>query len=477
MISAEFIDNDEIFRSVANKAIVINDISLKNNEDYETLKDKLHMLYNDTSANLLPRCDCGNLEGEYYKSLICDNCGSEVISPFDDLRPVIWFKADKSIGKFIATDFWYIVRMELGKTVDIFRWICDKRFNIQKPTKVALKLMHIIQGIPGFKRNYKWLVSNLEKILIVLSETTKSNGIREILSLFRSNKDRILCEYLPILNKRMFVVEKVGQVKYMNLTLNDVNDVILMYNKNINSEDERVRDLAMGRTNYALVNIYGDLLVTYVKGKKGIPRKLIDGFRSFFTVRGVITPIVRKHKYDELELPWSQAVVLFRPFILNILYNKYNYSYNEITKKLNKAVTTFDREISEIFDYLLNKSNGYGIPVTFQRNPSLLNGSMLSLRITVIKRDLTDPTISMSILVAKLPNADFDGDEMNLQLLIDDYLYNLMKVLEPAASVANMASPGGISGRLTLTDPVIATISNFISTQRRTARLKLKGHK
>jgi len=475
MLHLDFTDNDSIFKEVANKAIVINDISLTNSDDYENLKDKLHMLYNENSTSLLPKCDCGNLENQYYKGLICDNCGSEVISPFDDLRPVIWFKADESIGKFIATDFWLIVRIELGKTVDIFRWISDKRYNPQKPTKVALKLMHIVQGIPGFQRSYKWLVNNLERVLVVLTETTKKEGIKNILELYRNNKDKILCEYLPILNKRMFVVEKVGQVKYMNLSLNDVNDLILMFNKNIHSEDEKKRDLVMSRTNFELVNIYDDLLKTYIKGKKGIPRKLIDGFRSFFTVRGVITPIMRKHKYDELELPWGQAVVLFRPFIINILHKKYNYSYNEITKKLNKAVTVFDKEISEIFDYLLNKTNGHGIPVTFQRNPSLLNGSMMLLRITVIKRDPVDTTISMSILVAKLPNADFDGDEMNLQLLIDDYLYNLFKVLEPASSVANMSSPGGIAGRLTLTDPVIATISNFISSQRRRAREKMKG--
>jgi hypothetical protein len=272
----------------------------------------------------------------------------------------------------------------------------------------------------------------------------------------------------------MFVVEKVGKIDYMNLSTIDVLDIILYFVKNINSEKKTQISRAMARSNYELTEVFNDLLNTYIKGKKGIPRKLIDGFRSYFTARAVITPILRRHRYDELELPWGQAVVLFRPFIINRLKKKYRYTYSEITRKLNTAVTAHDEEISEIFDYLLNRKNGYGIPVIFQRNPSLLNGSALFLRITVVKRDVTDTSISMSILVAKLPNADFDGDEMNLQLLIDDFLIKEFSVFEPAASVTNMSEPGGISGRLTLTDPVIATISNRIGTARRRAKEKRK---
>ncbi len=57
---------------------------------------------------------------------------------------------------------------------------------------------------------------------------------------------------------------------------------------------------------------------------------------------------------------------------------------------------------------------------------------------------------------------DYDGDEMNVQLLVDEYLYKLFKTMEPHTSVANMNTPGGVSGRLSITDPLVSTISNYL---------------
>jgi len=475
MIHLAYRDFDKLFRDVGEKTIVLNDIKLENADDIDALKDKLVTIYTDNTVNTLPRCRCGKLNEEYLRGTVCDNCGSIAESIFDDLRPVLWLRADKDIGKFISPEFWLSIRLELGKSVDILRWISDPLYN-NVTTLSAKKIIGVLQGIPGFTRNYKWMVDNLDRLLVVLHNSLRKDGLKELLDLYVKYKDVVLCEYIPLLNKRMFVVEKVGKVDYMNLSTIDVLDIILYFVKNINNSKKNQRYRAMARTNYELTEVFNDLLNTYVKGKKGIPRKLIDGFRSYFTVRGVITPILRRHRYDELDLPYPHAVVLFRPFIINYLRKEKNYTYSQLTLKLNKAVTTFDEEIYELMTRLLKKRNGHGIPVIFQRNPSLLNGSALLLRVTTIKRDPSDTSIGMSILVAKLPNADFDGDEMNLQLLIDEFLINEFKSLEPAASVFDMGSPGGISGRLTMTDPVIATISNKIGKVRAKAR-KLRSKK
>ena len=56
-----------------------------------------------------------------------------------------------------------------------------------------------------------------------------------------------------------------------------------------------------------------------------------------------------------------------------------------------------------------------GMPCLFHRNPSLLSGSSEYLRITKIKRDTGDNTISLSTLVVKAPNGDFDGDALKVR--------------------------------------------------------------
>lgn len=74
-----------------------------------------------------------------------------------------------------------------------------------------------------------------------------------------------------------------------------------------------------------------------------------------------------------------------------------------------------------------------------------------------------------------LNTKDYDGDEMNVQLLVDEYLHNEFKSMAPHASVAHMESPGSVSGRLSLTKPVVATISNYIYQEQK--RLNYKGVK
>jgi len=64
---------------------------------------------------------------------------------------------------------------------------------------------------------------------------------------------------------------------------------------------------------------------------------------------------------------------------------------------------------------------------------------------------------------------------MNVQVLLDDYLYELFRSMEPHASVANMSTPGGVSGRLSLTDPVVATISNYLYNEEKRFEKELKG--
>ena len=58
------------------------------------------------------------------------------------------------------------------------------------------------------------------------------------------------------------------------------------------------------------------------------------------------------------------------------------------------------------------------------RNPSLHRGSIQAVRITRIKTDPDDNTLSMSYLIAKSFNADYDG-----RMLPSQNLHNCWKLL------------------------------------------------
>ena len=93
----------------------------------------------------------------------------------------------------------------------------------------------------------------------------------------------------------------------------------------------------------------------------------------------------------------------------------------------------------------------------------MLQGSSQRVRITKVKTDPSDNTISFGILIVKAPNADFDGDALNLILLLDEKMANLTKTLEPHHNIFTADRPRAISGNIAIPGPVIATISAWLS--------------
>jgi len=475
MLYEKIKDFDALFMLQEAKSLVVNDLDVESEEGLKQLKQKLMVEYDDDKVSLLPTCVCGALKNEYRRGEVCHECGTTVQSPFEDIKPILWYRAIEG-SRFILPTIWVQVDSELNKSSSILRWVCDPNYNVVK-TIGGHKIVNIIKAIPNFERSYSWLINNFTDMLEIINIYKKSPELDILIKLIKDNEKKVFPHYLPILNRHMFIAEKVGKLNYMRQNTLGTADTIVSFVKATNSTSKKRLDKAMAKLCYEETQSYKKLLVDYIKGKKGIPRKLIDGFRSYFTVRGVITPIVRPHDKQELELPWGQAVVLFRLHLTNILLKR-GYTRIEISRKLNKAVTCFDEEISEIFDMIIKrvqKRGLLGIPVSFQRNPSLLNGSMILLFISVIKKDPADLSIGFSGLLTKLPNADYDGDEMNLQLLLDEWLYLKYLPLKPSTSVANMSAPGKVSGRVTLTDPVVATISSFVINQYKRATQRRKN--
>ncbi len=460
MVAMKLLSLDSLFHATHTDKIILNNYVVKTTEDVEDLKNKLNTIYNSDTISLLPRCECGAIEVEFMKGQKCPDCDTIVKSIYDDTNPFIWFKAVANTDKFISPEFWAMFKKIIGGNIDFLRWISDTQYNPPITTVSGQKVLSSIKSINSFERSYTWLVKNLKTLLVTLAVTLNKESLAELLVIFKENKKKILSNHLPLQNKRMFIIEESPKNKYTNLKILDVLDIVLFFIKNCNAKTQNKREQVMSRTCAELANIYEDSISTYLAGKGGIPRKHINGFRSYFTARAVIVPIVTEHKYNTVELPWSIVVVMMRPHILNKLFKR-GYSYVAANNLLYKSVEHYDEVINEIIDEMLEESEHGGFPIVMNRNPSLLNGSSQTM-LGDPKRDPTDKTTGFSILTAKNPNADYDGDEMNIQLLVDEYLYKLFKPMEPHASVADMSTPGGVSGRLSLTDPLVSTISNYL---------------
>lgn len=130
-----------------------------------------------------------------------------------------------------------------------------------------------------------------------------------------------------------------------------------------------------------------------------------------------------------------------------------------------------------MFIELIEECPFKGIPVEVGRNPTMERGSMQRLYITSVKTDVKDPTFGISILIVKTFNADFDGDALNAEVLLDVFMHEGLAPLAPHTNIISPARPKAMSGSNAIPKPAIYTISNWMSTKESADPVKLNRMK
>jgi DNA-directed RNA polymerase beta' subunit len=204
--------------------------------------------------------------------------------------------------------------------------------------------------------------------------------------------------------------------------------------------------------------MYYKYFYNHVVKKNGSNRKHIFSARSHFTSRTVITPLIGPHDVNEIHVPWRIFITSFRPHIINKL-EKRGYNYFQIKNMLIKYVNKFNPILDEIFKELITETNYMGIPVMLQRNPSLDQGSAMNLYITKITME---KTIKLSPLIVKIAGGDFDGDEVNITILLDNLLAEEFKTLRPYYNIPDNNKPLTISNNLSLLSPSYGVLCNML---------------
>ncbi len=142
-----------------------------------------------------------------------------------------------------------------------------------------------------------------------------------------------------------------------------------------------------------------------LRGKKGIFRKNLLGKRVDYSGRAVIVgdPSL---KLDQCGLPKSIALEMFKPFVINQLLEK------EIAPNVRIAKDMIEEEQEVIWDLLETVIDGK--PVLLNRAPTLHKYSIQGF----FPRLVEGEAIRLHPLVCKAFNADFDGDQMSVHVLL-----------------------------------------------------------
>jgi len=107
--------------------------------------------------------------------------------------------------------------------------------------------------------------------------------------------------------------------------------------------------------------------------------------------------------------------------ILNLLQNRYGYTQRDALDLFFKSKEEYSAVIHEILDTLIAECPYKGLPVEWDRNPSIDVGSEQLIFVTKFKSDVHDKTISMSQIIVNAPNADSKSGSVNEQSLNENF--------------------------------------------------------
>ncbi len=363
-------NNDKLFKDNKKEStIVVNDINaLIDNTSSNTVNEELYTIYNKNYVENLPSCNCGNFKSKFREGKTCPKCNT-ICKEEKGSKPVIWIRAFNKMP-FINATFWSMVRYTIDRRFDVLRYLSDTSYNpVKKP-----EYIHGLLSLVG-KRSYPNMLNNFVKIIEYIKNVSKFKRdadllqtLNDILSIWEDKKEDIFSQYLPIHNKKLFVMEATNKGRFINLLVSTTIDVV---NGWLLSHDEATENKMSNLTAKTISMISESdrgIVKDYIAGKKKLLRKHIFGFRVPFSFRCTITSIPGPHKYDEVEIPYNIGATAFKPMIMNLMVNRYGMTFMEAQRHIYAHVNTVSPLISEILDIITEESPGGRIHLALQRN-------------------------------------------------------------------------------------------------------------
>lgn len=463
-ISLELVNFDEDFKNLQREPIIVNDFKTDTLEEKELILEKIMTKYDSDVMDNVPRCDCGAIHGAERKDDFCKDCLSYCSQRLEDkIESILWARVPNGVAGFINPMVWTQLSKFFKKGgFDLMQWLTNTNYISTSREPPEAKLMLNI----GIKRGLNNFINNFDKYLDLMFQLPtykKKQNREELIQFIKDKRSLIFSKYLPFPNRALLVIENTDYDRYAEPVIFSAIDAI----NTITSIDCAliqpklwVKENRTAKTTAAISEFTEQYFRDQVAKKTGLLRKHFYGSRSHHSFRAVITSITRPHRYDELHVPWSVAMGVFRTFLQNKLERR-GYTLNQINEKLNKYAALYDDELNEIFKELIAEAPNKGIPLTFCRNPTLGMGSIQSLYITAVKTDVNDPTISMSILIVRGFNADFDGDAMAGQLMLSNDMAEMAMFLAPHRNILDPNIPRKINDHPSLAKTVVSNTGNW----------------
>lgn len=453
---------DEIFRRLDIQPVLANDLDLTTDAGKERFNDLVYTKYDGDVFSNVPTCPCRYTKGGSKIKKKCPKCGHLCLPITEQtIEPIVWVRVPDELPAFMNLTIYRLLRVRFTKSgFSLIDYMIDPKYRPPKLNSIEEEFAKQIcptRGMVYFHKNFDKIIAALCDIRHFVS-ASKGIGTMKFVEVHRK---LIFCKYIPFPSKIGFIVEDVGDRKYVDPKMAPALNALISLANVTNGGRSAVRDMEsrVARAISSLANYYSSNEHSKIFDKKGILRKLVYGVSPHFTFRTVITSNHKPHDHESLETPWGATILTLKLHLANKLL-KEKYTPNEILTLIYDNTLRTHYKLEELIDILIAESpGGRGIPCGFTRFPSLKRGSTQRFYIDKVKRDPTALSTSISVLDLIAPNADFDGDYMTGQLCLDNSTTRAFDRMAPHTGIMDLKRPFRVGNHASIPAPVLSTIN------------------
>lgn len=437
----DFEDYDYLHDTSKLKPFYLNDLDLKLEEDRDLLGRVTRMEFSGNTFETIAKCSCGNLRGNFRlredRPQICEICGDppeKFLNKGDDTK--LWLRAPEGVERFVNIGFLstFFSNISIGSPKVCVPWYFldkDYRRDVDKSrnmTNVTLKNMLAELDIKELSINsfYHNADKLMEWILVGNGrrhfKDTKEGPI--YMQVWEKYKHIAFPYHMKVPNRYSTILEKSGKDTFsysyqpitaaMYVTMVDTLKSNLCH-KLTESEKQKNAD-TVGKVLVALAEQYRKTNNPKALFEKhGLNRKHCGSGSLPFTGRSIITSQTGIIDPDKLIVPWKMAISMLEIHIKSFLYRRGHTPYKAL-QRIKQSAYHIDPLIDEFFRDMEENCKAL---IQSGRNPSIEYLSLRTFKFWV-NRDLDDESIKLPILGTKQQNADFDGDNEYVVVLIDN---------------------------------------------------------
>lgn len=475
-IHLSLVNFDRQYGTMSTEPVIINDLPAFTEQNMDLIHKTIYTRHTPDMLSNEPSCNNGCTKGEFRKGTICPVCYTEVREVVAErLETITWVRAPHGVDALINPIVWTMLseRFSIG-SFNLIQYLTDTQYRV--PENQVGKFSPIIDQLP-FERGLNHFVRNFQEIkeflfsLNIFKSRVKGRVTTDFLrKMLDENPDCLFAKHLPIPHRSLLVVEDgtSGGVYLDEFTPKAINAVLTLAgidtpsSKGELTTSQRLRESRAVRAVARLAEYYYYVCSKRLAKKEGIFRKHVFATRSHFSFRAVVASITEPHHHEQIYIPWGVATSVFQLHLINKLY-RLGFTPNEAQDFLHRYATTYHPLLDYLFmEMIAEAPDSRGIAATLNRPPSLKRGSIQAVFIARVKRPNEGQTVSMSILIVRPLNCDFDGDALQFTLALDGYIANALKNLAPYKNSFSLDNIRAISSALEHSKTVVGTTSNWM---------------